>query len=78
MTLDSIREEQGPEQDDVEKAAKATNSYVIETWPLICPTGTCFIQSDGLIRFRDGTHISVQQSLELTGAFADAIRTAAK
>ena len=78
MTLDSIREEQGPEQDDVETAAKATNSYVIETWPLICPTGTCFIQSDGLIRFRDGTHISVQQSLELTGAFADAIRTAAK
>lgn len=76
MTLGSIMEEQGPEQKIVENSAKETDSITIDTWSLVCPTGTCFIQSDGVIRFRDGTHISVQQSKELVNAFADAIRTA--
>lgn len=73
MTLKSIETSQGPVQDLIESAGRATNSVVVETWTNICPTGTCFIKSEGIVRFRDGTHISVPQSRELAPVFLEAL-----
>lgn len=73
MTLESIEPTQGPVQDLIERAGRATNSVVVETWTNICPTGTCFIKSDGIVRYRDGTHISIHQSKELAPVFLEAL-----
>lgn len=44
---------------------------------MLCPDGTCSaIAPDGLIRYRDGTHITVPQSEELVGTFQAAISAA--
>lgn len=73
MTLESLEATQGPFQDRIERAGKATNSTIVETWDTVCPTGTCFIQSDGIVRFRDGTHISIQQSRKFAPVFFEAL-----
>ena len=51
-----------------------TGADVLDLSAELCPEGTCSsVAPDGLIRYRDGTHITVEQSKALTGTFERAV-----
>lgn len=57
--------------------AGATGVSLLDLSAEICPGGVCSsVSADGLIRYRDGTHITVEQSEALAETFEAAIAAA--
>jgi hypothetical protein len=59
-------------------AARETGAALLDSWAQLCPETMCSTETDGLIRYRDYTHISVPQSKALTPVFASAIASASR
>lgn len=60
----------------LDTVASQTGAGVVNVTSAVCPGGVCESRtSGGLIRYRDGTHISVPQSIELGDEFTDALRS---
>ena len=77
MKMEDVLERQGPVADVVADVALATGATVVDVAPELCPGGTCTsISPDGFASYRDGTHITVEQSKALTGTFESAIAAA--
>ncbi len=60
-------------RDIVDSVAKATNAGVIDLQAYLCPDGTCRTEADGVVRYRDGGHLSVPASQALGDIFEGAI-----
>jgi peptidoglycan/LPS O-acetylase OafA/YrhL len=77
MPLQEAMERQGPAADVVERVARATNAAVLDVSSALCPDGICTsVAGDGLVQYRDGTHITVDQSRALASIFERAIQSA--
>lgn len=76
MRVEDVDEKQRIVHETIAAIAARTGSDLLDTWPLMCPDGTCETQIPGLVRYRDPTHITVDQSTALTEEFAEAIRAA--
>ena len=74
MSMAEILARQGPAAEVVAAVARETGAEVLDVSSELCPDGTCSsVAPDGLVRYRDGTHITVDQSVALTGTFERAI-----
>lgn len=63
-------ERQGSVWSVLAAVASRTDSPLIDLSGAVCPGDVCRSEStDGFIRYRDGTHISVMQSSALSGTF---------
>lgn len=70
MTLAEGDEQQGRARGVVEEVAARTGAVVWDSWMELCEEGVCSTH-DGLYpRFRDGLHITVEQSKRLGPSFA--------
>ena len=77
LPLEDTLQQQGPAAEVVAAVAASTGADLLDLSTEICPNGTCSsISADGLIRYRDGTHITVPQSQELTSVFHAAMVSA--
>lgn len=72
MTTAQAASNQGAARAVVDRVAASTGATVIDTWPALCPDGTCTTQEGTLVRYRDQAHISVPQSLQLEPLFSEA------
>lgn len=66
--VDEFREPAVTAESDV---AAVTGATTLEVTDLLCPDGFCSTYRDHIWVWRDGTHISVDESIRLTPAFAD-------
>ena len=57
----------------VEDVAAGTGARVLDLQETLCPDGLCRTEVDGVVRYRDGGHLSVAESQALGGMFAQAI-----
>lgn len=74
MPLVEALERQGPTAEVVAAVAESNGASLLDLAPELCPDGTCSsIADDGLIRYRDGTHITVPQSEDLVEIFRAAL-----
>ena len=74
ISMAEVRERQGAVADVVSAVARETGVVVLDVSSELCPDGTCSaIATDGLVRYRDGGHITVDQSVALSGTFDKAI-----
>lgn len=74
MSMVDVIRRQGAAADVVAAVALATGAGVLDLSSELCPDGTCSsVTRDGLFRYRDGTHITVSQSVALTATFKEAI-----
>lgn len=65
---------QGAIFDVVNEVAMSSDAGVLDLTEEICPDGICSaISSDGMVRYRDGLHITVDQSRALASVFASAM-----
>lgn len=77
MPLNDVRDRQGAIADVVADVAEETDSTLLDLTETICPGDTCqAVSDDGLVRYRDGVHITVDQSHELAPAFRVAVTEA--
>lgn len=74
MPMADVTARQGAVADVVEAAADQSGARTLDLSEQVCPGGTCSsVAPDGLVRYRDGTHITVPQSQALAGSFATAM-----
>ncbi len=74
MPVDDVTARQGAIADVIAEVAERTASGVLDLTDEICPGGTCSaVSGDGMVRYRDGVHITVDQSHALAPAFEGAI-----
>jgi hypothetical protein len=73
MTVAAAESRQGSVRQVVKEVAVETGASELDTWPLLCDATKCSTETDGLIRYRDSSHITVMQSEALAEVFADAI-----
>jgi len=57
----------------VDDVARGTGARVIDLQETLCPEGVCQTEVDGVVRYRDGGHLSVAASQALGSVFAQAI-----
>lgn len=77
MSMEDVLDRQGAAAGVVETTARETGAFVLDLTPEICPGGTCsWVTSDGLVRYRDNIHITVEQSERLTATFERSIAAA--
>ncbi len=74
MPIDEVQGRQGAIAEVVAEVASATDSGLQDFTEEICPEGFCSaVSPDGLVRYRDGVHITIDQSRALATAFEAAI-----
>lgn len=73
MPVGRAQQRQGAARQTLNTVARRTGAGVLDLWSAICPRGICSTQHDDLVRYRDGTHISVPQSEALARDFELAI-----
>lgn len=66
-------ERQGPVRDVIAGAVDEAGALVLDPWTELCPGSECDTQRAGLVRYRDGNHATVAQSVALAPIFAEAI-----
>lgn len=77
LPLGETLDRQGPTAEAVSDVAAATGASILDLSAEICPGGVCSsVSADGLIRYRDGSHITVEQSEALAETFEAAIAAA--
>lgn len=76
MPLSYAAERQGPAAGVVEDVAASTGARLLDFSEVLCPGGSCSsVAEDGMIRYRDGTHITVVQAEALTPLFDEVVPT---
>lgn len=77
MTVSEAEVEQGAVRTAVREVAAAagTSAGVWDTWPELCPGGTCTSHDGARLRYRDPTHITVDQSLVLGDSLVGALES---
>ncbi len=74
MSMSEVLERQGAVADAVAAVASETGSDLLDLSSELCPDDTCsWVTPDGLVRYRDGGHITVMQSEALEATFARTI-----
>ncbi len=74
MTLAEVVGRQGAIADVVAGVAASSDSGLLDLTEEICPEGICSaVSAEGMVRYRDGVHITVDQSHALAAAFEAAI-----
>ncbi|MEO7587950.1 MAG: acyltransferase family protein [Arachnia sp.] len=74
MPTADVRARQGAIDDVVAEVAASTAAGLLDLTADICPGGSCSaVSPDGMVRYRDGNHITVEQSHALATEFAAAI-----
>lgn len=77
MPMLEVKDRQGASAETVARVAEATGAGLLDLGVQICPDGVCStVTQAGLVTYRDGTHITVQQSKQLANAFQKAIEEA--
>lgn len=66
-------ERQGPVRDVIAGVVDEAGALVLDPWTELCPGSECDTQRAGLVRYRDGNHATVAQSVALAPIFAEAI-----
>lgn len=64
---------QRPLWDATAAVAASTGAVFVDLVPSVCPGGECRTERDGVWDYRDGIHLSVRKSSELSGLFVDAL-----
>lgn len=74
MELSDVAANQGAVARVVSHASRHSHTSVLDLTPELCPTNRCqAMEPDGLIRYRDTTHLSVQQSASLVPVFTQVL-----
>ena len=77
MSVKDVLERQGATADAVVGVAQLNGVGLLDVTAELCPDATCTsVAPDGLVRYQDGTHITVDQSEALRGAFTEAVSAA--
>lgn len=75
MSVADAEERQGAVRHVIQRAATETKTSTLDTWHELCPGGTCSTQGPRFPRYyRDGIHVSVEQSIALQPLFLKALR----
>ncbi|ADU49150.1 acyltransferase 3 [Intrasporangium calvum DSM 43043] len=73
MAVEEALANQGQVRRVVDRVATDTGSTVLDPWQVLCGDGVCDTQHGALVRYRDGSHVSVRQSEAMAPVFAAAI-----
>ena len=73
MAIEEALAKQGQVRRVVDQVAADTGSTVLDPWQVLCVEGICDTQHGALVRYRDGSHVSVRQSEAMAPEFAAAI-----
>lgn len=77
MSMTEVSERQGEVAEIVAAVARERGAALLDVSEDLCPGGTCSsVTPEGLVRYRDGGHITVEQSKELTEVFRKAVQAA--
>lgn len=77
MPMTEARDRQGVVTDLVADVARETGAALLDVSSELCPDGTCAsVAAGGLVRYRDGSHLTVEQSKALTRTFEASIQAA--
>jgi peptidoglycan/LPS O-acetylase OafA/YrhL len=77
MEMQDVLGRQRAAADVLAAVARETGADVLDVSTELCSEGTCSsVTPEGLVRYRDGTHITVEQSEALAGTFTKAIAAA--
>ncbi len=74
MPVERALRRQGDVRAVLSDVAADTGTDVFDPWTQLCPDGRCATEESGLIRYRDGGHISVQQSEALASEYQKRLR----
>lgn len=73
MPLERAMERQGATRGVISAVAATTDAEILDPWQSLCSNKVCTSTDNGLVRYLDGAHITVDQSVALAGTFAIAI-----
>ncbi|MDO5676879.1 MAG: acyltransferase family protein [Propionibacteriaceae bacterium] len=73
MTTTEVLQRQSGARQQLEPLAALPGVQVWDSWPSICPGGTCTTQGDGFVTYRDSKHLSVPMARTLSNDLARAL-----
>jgi len=74
-SLENLNQDQLAARSALDEFAKTPNVAVWDLPALLCPAGKCSTETPTFTRYRDGSHISVPQSIALTSDIREAIES---
>jgi peptidoglycan/LPS O-acetylase OafA/YrhL len=74
MTKSEAISRQGEIRDLIRKLGSTSDIYILDTWKRLCPGEVCMTQPNQYIAYKDGSHISVQESKRFTREFEEAFK----
>jgi len=77
MPVDRAELRQGEVRDVLKRVSDTQGSSLMDPWTSLCPEGLCATDGDGIMRYRNGSHISVGESEALGPLFTQVIASIA-
>lgn len=74
MTIQEALANQGRMRNLISETAELTGAHVYDSWSYMCHADACSTFAEGYFRYRDGDHISVEQSQALTESIAQFLK----
>lgn len=74
MPVSRVLERQGEVRNILEQITANSGATLIDPWHVLCRSGRCSTVVDGLVAYRDASHISVAQSTRMAILFGEELR----